>query len=138
MTNREWLMEQMQNMSDEKLGAILDLSEYIKKECYDCCDTSITCDKCNAHWLKAEHKEVIKLSDAERVVLENIDKRWVWICRNEDGNLRVMGKRPKKYTKVWMGEIGGYADIDVFDHLFQFIKWSDNEPYEIAELLRGE
>lgn len=138
MTNREWLMEQMQNMSDEELGAILDLSEHIKKECYDCCDTSITCDKCNAHWLKAEHKEKIKLSEAERVILENIPVGFCYIARNKDGYLAVYYGKPAKGSAEWNPRGFAYHSLYCFNHLFQFIKWEDTEPYNIEALLKGE
>ena len=143
MTNREWLMEQMQNMSDEELGAILDLSEHIKKECYDCCDTSITCDKCNAHWLKAEHKEKIKLSEAERVILENIPKEYKWMARDEDGRLYIFIQKPYKVfnnDNYWAVQRAGTETFLMlpYNHLFQFIKWEDAEAYNIEALLKGE
>lgn len=28
-----------------------------------------------------------------------------------------------------------YESFILFDHLFQFVKWEDEEPYNIAELL---
>lgn len=31
-----------------------------------------------------------------------------------------------------------YINIYEFKHLFQFIKWEDEEPYEIEKLLEGK
>ncbi len=101
MTNREWLMKKMQNMSDEELGRILDLSEYIREECEDCCNTDTTCDKCNACWLKAEHKENPKLNEAERVILENVPKEYKWIARDKSKRIFLYLEKPFKAEKVW-------------------------------------
>ena len=68
MTNREWLMEQMQNMSDEELGKIIsvnfDVMDCEKTDAIGECDGS-DCYNCQARWLKAEHKEKPKLSDVD-------------------------------------------------------------------------
>lgn len=136
MTNREWLMEQMQNMSDEELGRILDLSEYIREECEYCCNTDTTCDKCNACWLKAEHKEKPKISDAERVILENLDKEYKWIARDDKGGLYLYQHKPYKKDGCWWDST--IIRFEFYNHLFQFIKWEDENPHEIAELLKGE
>ena len=62
MTNREWLLNKMQNMSDEEMAKTL---EKIVNECqYENanypCDSD--CIPCKARWLQQEHKEKIALS----------------------------------------------------------------------------
>ena len=140
MTNRQWLLEKIQNMSDEEFGelfsgttVICDLQE---PNC-PCESNDTTCTECKANWLKAEHKEPIKLSDAERVILENIDKKYKWLCRDNDGCLNAYIGKPKKQGICWVWDIS-YGRFDVFNHLFQFIKWEDKEAYNIEELLKGE
>lgn len=146
MTNRQWLLNQMQNMSDADFVEKIDFDAYIgcdhcvfKEACADRDCKVIYCPDCRMNWLKAEHKEQIKLSDAERVILENIDKEYEWIARDRNGYLNVyIGKPTKnKETQVWIWHTD-YRGIDVFPNLFQFIKWSDSEPYNIEELLKGE
>ena len=141
MTNRQWLLEQMQNMSDEELAEMLasesNICDMINKEC-----VNETCTNCTLNWLKAEHKEPIKISDAEKVILENIPKVFKYIARDKCyGKLMVYVDKPYKTDDMWeRPDYGdrGYEELTVFNHLFQFIKWSDIEPYEIAELLKGE
>jgi hypothetical protein len=93
-------------------------------------------------WLKAEHKEKPKLSEAERVILENIGECYKWIARDDDGVLAVFSHQPSKMVEgesgFWCRAFGEFSNIECFNHLFQFIKWSDNEAYEISELLKGE
>ena len=75
MTNREWLMNKMQNMSDDELAKMIVVpTEMETNICakQDCMYRD--CEDCLIYWLKYEHKEPIKLSEAERVILENIDK----------------------------------------------------------------
>lgn len=135
MTNRQWLLEQMQNMSDEELSEII-------KECILCelvdfksyCGNLCTFD--TLQWLKSEHKEPIKLSDAERVILENVPEEYEWIARDKNKRISIYLIKPAKGEFVWGG--GCSQSFDVFTHLFQFIKWEDAQAYNIAELLKGE
>lgn len=137
MTNKEWLLKEMQNMSDEKIAEMID-----KDWNFYCVKTKrciVDCTKCKLWWLKQEHKEEIKLSEAERVILENIDKKYGWIARDKNDELYVYEKKPKKVNvNSWEDETAyGYEDLPVFNHLFQFIEWEDEEPYNIEELLKS-
>lgn len=74
-----------------------------------------------------ERKEPIKLTDVERTILENIDKKYTHIARNEDGVLYVSTDT----------DIGFLTYISVFNHLFKFITHED-EIYSIEDLLKGD
>lgn len=134
MTNREWLLNKMQNMSDEEFAdvircEVLDREYRMNKQCESCLN-------CKINWLKSEHKEPITLSEAERIILENIDKECKWICRDDGGNLHVFTVRPKKAKNYW--HFSSSYSLCAFNHLFQFITWNDEQPYNIEELLKGE
>ena len=128
MTNREWLLNKMQNMSDEELAVFLDSPYAFLK---------IKRTECISNWLKSEHKEPITLSEAERIILENIDKEYKWIARDKDEGLFVYVEKPSKNNTWWAN--GSYnkagMHVSLFNHLFQFITWNDSTPYNIAELL---
>lgn len=79
-----------------------------------------------------ERKETPKLTEDEKVILKNINKTFKWIARDIDGILYIYTSKPKKGITMW--ESDGLPMIS-FDHLFQFIKWEDDEPYLIEELL---
>ncbi|MBQ8298651.1 MAG: hypothetical protein IJX99_02095 [Clostridia bacterium] len=138
MTNRQWLMEQMQNMSDEELAKKIPI-DFKDLGCWTLKCEHINCLNCRVNWLKSEHKEPIKLSDAERVILENVDKDYEWICRDKNGYLNVYIGKPTKNEKaqIWAWHTD-YRGIAAFPNLFQFIKWEDPEPYNIEELLKGK
>lgn len=140
MTNREWLIKEMQNMSDEEVA-----NKFLNIHCNMCAFENNCYGKRCADgvekWLKAEHKEKPKLSEAERVILENIDKNYKWIARDSDGMLGIYDNKPQKDgEEMWHSAImrlNSSTLFDAFDHLFQFIQWSDAEPYNIEELLGG-
>lgn len=79
----------------------------------------------------------IVLSDIERTILESLDKeaRQSWIGRNQDGRLVIHKKYPKKsgLGNVWHSE--GLLCTLPYSRLFQFIEWTDNEPYLISDLI---
>ena len=90
-------------------------------------------------------KEILKksikptLSEAERTILENIDKDYKWIARdNWENQLFIYTAKPiKNEIKGNWGCEGDNADLELFNHLFKFITWEDGEPYNIEELLNG-
>lgn len=140
MTNREWLLNKMQKMSDEEFAEMIsngiDIDLIIP--CNPHCDYSSECEDCTIKWLKAEHKEKITLSEAERIILENIDKNYKWIARDEDGCLVLHSEKPQKeyMCNTWMHDGAEHDILSPFNHLFRFIKWEDTEPYNIEELLK--
>lgn len=88
-----------------------------------------------------ERKEPIKLTDDEKAILRNIDKNYKWIARDNDGMLFVFTVKPFKMDYYWKCEDEDEDDafcVYLFNHLFQSIKWEDEEPYFIEDLLKGE
>lgn len=82
-----------------------------------------------------EHKEKITLSEAERIILENIDKEYKWIARDEGGDLYIYVEKPIRRSSNW-GDGIRESEFLCYGHLFQFITWEDSEPYNIEELLK--
>ena len=79
----------------------------------------------------------IKLTEDEKVILRNLPERFKWIARDFSGYLFIYSDKPLKGKNMWHGEeILYWADISCFEHLFQFIKWKDEEPYLIEDLLK--
>ena len=80
------------------------------------------------------------LTEDERVILRNLDKRWKYLARDLDGELYAFGQKPKKIEDYWgeSQDIHTRINILLCDSLFKFIKFEDNEPYNIEELLKGE
>lgn len=88
-----------------------------------------------------ERKPIVKkptLTDAEKVILESLDKKWEYIARDKDGELYVYEGKPHRHTTSWSSDWDDEDDdMSLFEHLFSFIKWEDEEPYKIEDLIKG-
>ena len=82
-------------------------------------------------WERKEKKLVI--SEDEKAILRNVPKHYEWIARDIDGHLYIYASKPKKGLTIWVDT--GLPMVS-FDHLFRFIKWEDDKPYLIEELLK--
>ena len=83
-----------------------------------------------------------KINQEEYEMLKGLDDKWKWIARDEDRGLYVFTKKPVRkdgYSSYWrVAELEDpYTALGLFDeiHLFQFIQWEDDEPYNISELI---
>lgn len=127
----------------EKVKELLTIEDMVTNPCKvihrlrneDGCVGIRFCEECK-QWLAEEYVEPITLPEAERVILENIDKDFRYIARERSGNLCVYKDRPTKGISTWINGIIT-MHMGVFSHLFQFIKWEDEQPYNIEELLEG-
>ena len=113
---------------DENLKCINDLNEFDIMKVYK----DYTCKE-----LLWERKEEPKLTEDEKVILRNLPKGYKWIARDSSGMVYIYTQRPTKLSCIWSGNSFGGIVIP-FDYLFQFIKWEDEEPYSIEELLGEE
>lgn len=99
----------------------------------------VPCSECNKEglkWLNQEYKEPIKLTEDEKVILRNLPKKYKWIARDSYGRLWIHKNKPCKRPLLW--EVVEYEDcvLEIYNHLFRFINWGDDEPYSIEELLK--
>ena len=90
-------------------------------------------------WLLSEYKESVKLSRLEHDILKYLsdNTRHMYIIRNKDGKLFLYDTEPKKikYNDLWEGR--GVHGMVMFNKLFQFVQWSDEEPTSIKEVLEN-
>lgn len=82
-----------------------------------------------------ERKEKPKLTDDEKAILRNISKEYKWIARDESTRLYIFINKPYKTDCIWYA-VDRIYDLHVFRHIFKFIKWEDEEPYLIEDLLK--
>lgn len=97
----------------------------------------------NDYWCDApiiwERRELPKLTDIERVILENArayGERFRWINKDKNGDIHLYVNKPEKgranLTSIY------HTRLDAYSHLFQFIKLDDNNTYSIEDLLSVE
>lgn len=104
--------------------------------CDKCCMKNI-CDKTKKdmkQWLLQEYKEPIIVSHGEYVALKNLGSEFKFIARDKEENcLSAYTSKPYKGNVDWW--LTGGVWCELLEHLFPFIKWEDEEPYEIAKLI---
>lgn len=103
------------------------------------CTCNVSCNKCKAktlEWLEQEYIEPIKLTYFEKVILDNIDNRAKWLARDRYGDIYAYDVKPCKDGMLWENGSTEF-DLNIFKHLFNFVKWEDEEPCNIQELLEN-
>lgn len=86
--------------------------------------------------------ENFELSEDEKAILRNIPKGYQYIVRNKNGTIIIWNSEPIKTGEYWCAsEIEqddsiDFIDFSVFDFLFQFITWEDEEPIKIDDLVK--
>ena len=72
-------------------------------------------------------------------------KQCKYIARDYYGALYIYENKPIKKSDNWIRVSSDYSfnnfdmfQLNMFQHLFQFIKWEDSEAYNIKELLEEE
>lgn len=111
-----------------------------------CNDCMLKCNDCFAdryRWLFSEYVEHPKLTKRERKFCELFEGKDVWVARDRSGSLYLYDKKPyKECNEYWCANIrGNTMDSIVFTIAeldFSFIKWADEEPWNIEELLKLE
>ena len=81
-----------------------------------------------------ERKGKPKLTEDEKVILRNVPQYYNWIARDGNGVVCLYPDKPHKSKTIWDSD----GTLFPFHHLFQFIKWEDDEPYLIEDLLGEE
>ena len=89
-----------------------------------------------------ERKEKPVLTEDEKVILKNINPMYKYIARDNNGKLFIYAIKPNKmsFLPSWTISVPtiSYEDstgFNTYRHLFDFIKWEDEEPYSIKYLL---
>ena len=118
---------------------------YVRKHIYEIIDAyglyrdnGVSYESIPLYDIFNEKYEIIQpkptLTEDEKVILRNLNKRYKYINREEYGGLRVSETKPI-YSKSMKEYYYNGFDTFIYDNLFKFIKWED-EPYSIEELLK--
>lgn len=84
-------------------------------------------------WRRKEAK-VFEISDVENVILSNLNDSFKYIARNHNGTLNIYKTKPTKQKVCWVSI--DYTDFSEYAHLFEYIKWEDEEPTLITDLIK--
>lgn len=82
-------------------------------------------------------REEPTITSIERVLLENVEKKYKYIARNHDSKLYLFGEKPTKENVMWLCKPDYYiASLTIYSRLFPMVKWEDEEPWLIEDLLK--
>lgn len=85
-----------------------------------------------------ERKKKPELTDVEKAILRNyLSKGYKWIARDKEDYIYVYITKPLTMSNtLWISPYAYSYGCDItFERLFKFIKWEDEEPYSIEDLL---
>lgn len=97
----------------------------------------VPCVESTFKWLLSEYKEPpVKVSKLEYDILKYLSDNtaYLYIVRESTSNLFVYRLEPTKGAHGWNGR--GYTPLTVFNKLFLFIKWEDEESTPIKDVLK--
>lgn len=145
MTNYEFYKEEILQMCREGDGvrvfALANPNKLYKHNGNPCC--SCSCEL--LEWLYAEHVEKPKLTKQERKFCELLEDKDCWFVRDSDETLCLFVDKPYKEDgeDMWWADKTGAAimtgdDLSIFEVKMTFIKWEDEEPWSVEELLKLE
>lgn len=80
-------------------------------------------------------REEPTITEDEKAILRNLPGNYEWIARDESGVLYIYHDKPKKNSFAWAVGFGSRC-LNLFDHLFKMVKWEDEEPWKIEDLLK--
>ena len=130
----------------EKSNVVFDFSiskdRHTIEKCLGVCDNCIFCnmgEHCSnvkVKWLLSKYKEPVKLTRFEHDVLKYLIEKtqYRFIVREKSDNIYIYKRKPKKGIGAWDSSTG-MLNLNVFINLFPFIKWEDEEPTSIKDVL---
>ena len=87
--------------------------------------------------LLEEYKEPVKLSTFEYEYLKVAKKEeFNFIARDKNGTLVIYNIAPHKTDTLWCTASAKWDKVN-FNNLFNFVKWEDEEPWDIDEILNN-
>lgn len=154
MTNFEYYKKQILSVLVDDSHVALDVKGSAPRgckglSCVDCAFSNhnndsdgLSCDSRRMFWLYEEYVEKPTITKKERAFLEACEPE-CYIARDMSGIVFIYNSKPGKGCGSWSVDsikyfnISGIA-ISIFGirNIFPFIKWEDEEPWKVEDLLK--
>lgn len=124
-------------------GDLLD-SEMEKQNMLNCFDENLKDSGCVRdldivsvyEFTEVWKREEPTITEDEKVILRNLPEKYRFITRDKSGELYIYQNKPGKGEEAWQNGVGNVVIyLMVFNHLFQMVRWEDDEPWKIEDLL---
>ena len=143
MKNKEKYAKEIVEIACKGHGFLVDKNT---NEVVDCCVTPCTTclfsemgDCCEARiwWAESEYIEKPVISKRDREFLEYIADEFIYIARNEDERLFLFANKAIKRDELGMFACDGLTrTLYAFNINFPMVKWEDDEPWLIEDLMK--
>ena len=147
MLNAEKFRKEISENSNVVYDFSMSKDKHTIKKCLGVCgecffnEPGNHCSDIKVKWLLLEYKEPIKLSKLEYELLRHLYKKgYSYIVRDGSNSVYVYEKCPCRINLYWApGDVNHNDDISLYrlSYLFQFLKWSDEEPTLIQDILNN-
>lgn len=143
MLNAEKFKKEILAMMDKNDRFAIDNKNVLRKcmdlKCSECLFGEGLCYFERMKWLLSEHKEPIKLFKLEYDILKYLsdNTKHMYIVRDGNGYICLYDAEPKKSGNGdwWVGR--GVHGMVMFNKLFQFVQFEDEEPRAIKDILES-
>ena len=141
MTNLEHYLKDILNLKEcfaisEKTGKVENCERF---NCEDCQfkvneDYDDTCYENVMSWMFEEYKSPVSELEYDILYYLYNNTKFRYIARDEAKWLYAYYEAPVKGTDCWEGG-ECYGTLELFGDLFKFVKWKDDKPTSIREIL---
>lgn len=138
---REEILENSNVVSDFSMSKDKHTIKKCLGVCKDCFfhEAGDHCSNIKVKWLLSEYKEPIKLSRFEYDILKYLsdNTRHMYITRDGNGNIFLYDVEPEKSKSAPWWTCRGMCHTGMFNKLFQFVQFADEEPRAIKDILEN-
>lgn len=125
---------------DDRDNSVKNCTTMVCKNCkFTRTKAKALCTQTKLKWLLSEYKQPIKLSKLEYDILEYLsdNTKHMYITRDGNGNIFLYDVEPEKSKSApwWTGR--GKCHMNMFNKLFQFVQFEDEEPRAIKDILES-
>ena len=109
-------------------------------ECKECAFNNEICNVGRIKWLYQEYVEKPKLTKQERKFCELFEDEDLWFARQRNMTMpTIFMHKPYKTTTCWHGDTIQSCELRKYCNArLDFIKWEDEEPWSVEDLLKLE
>lgn len=123
-----------------KAGEIISCPE---TDCIECLfNDGYDCDISLEQWSESEYLEKPTITSKEKAFLDLLLPKWKYIERDKNNELYVYQFKStcNDGSRGWILNNGIYyrIPVDMYGNMFAFIKWKDEEPWDIEDLKKLE
>lgn len=144
MLNAERFKEEILKNSNVVFDFSMSKDKHTIKKCLGTCDDCFFhevgdhCSNIKVKWLLSEYKEPVKLSRLEYEILKWEKKEgYKYIARTSSNSLFFYANKPNKLNYCWVSKDSNDEFFGMFNKLFQFVKWEDEEPTSTQDVLEN-